>query len=262
VTVPTLPVFNDEPMTSLLGVMRFPNDLEKAAAYASWCLANKIKPNDAATIGIERILPILIGTARQVGWHEEWSHKVIAGTAAGEVVKTLFALIGGNPNVASWKHAIDLTERAAVRDRHKSAAAAPKSADTKPRQKAPAVSSATLRKYLLEFSPVLHLWGAWCIRGRRWMWDDSVGYSLPDDVDMFISESELLFRVLQRWDSAKTTQSKYLGGDVFRVAHDWRPPLSRRGWPRTGTLPLLKIDEVAVPEVANLKKSGRPANPV
>ena len=102
-TVPTLPVFNDEPMTSLLGVMRFPNDLEKAAAYASWCLAKgiEIKPNDAATIGIERILPILIGTARQVGWHEEWSHKVIAGTAAGEVVKTLFALIGGNPNVAS-----------------------------------------------------------------------------------------------------------------------------------------------------------------
>lgn len=176
------------------------------------------------------------------------------------MVKTLFALIGGDPNVASWKHAINLTELAAARDR---VAAAARSADTKPRQKAPAVSRATLHKYLREFSPVLHLWGAWCIRGRRWNWDDSVGYSLPDDVDMFISESELLFRVLQRWDSAKTTRSKYLGGDVFRVAHDWRPPLSRRGWPRTGALPQLKIDEVAVPEVANLKKSGRPrANPV
>jgi hypothetical protein len=258
--VPKLPVFNDEPMASLLGVMRFPNDLEKAAAYASWCMAKgiKIKPNDAETIGIERILPILNGAARQAEWREESNRNEIAGTAAGEVVKTLFALIGGDPNVASWKHAIDLTEAAAARDRHKSAGAAARSADTKQRQKAPAVSRATLRKYLLEFRPVLHLWGAWCIRERRWIWDDSVGYSLPDDVDMFISESELLFRVLQRWDSAKTPRSKYLSADVFRVADDWRPPLSRRGWPMTGALPLLKIDEVAVPEVADLKKSGRP----
>jgi hypothetical protein len=250
--VPTLPVFNDEPMASLLGVMRFPNDLEKAAAYASWCMAkgSAMKPDDAVTIGIARILPIL--TARVS--HEESKRNEIAGTAAGEVVKTLFALIGGDPNVASWKHAINLTELVGARDR----ADAARAADTKPRQKAPAVSHATLRKYLREFSPVLHLWGAWCIRGRRWNWDDSVGYSLPNDVDMFISESELLFRVLQRWDSAKTTRSKYLGGDVFRVADDWRPPLSRRGWPMTGALPLLKIDEVAVPEVADMKKSGRP----
>jgi hypothetical protein len=150
-------------MTSLLGVMRFPNDLEKAAAYASWCLAKgiEIKPNDAATIDIERILPILNGTARQAVWHEESNRNEIAGTAAGEVVKTLFALIGGDPSVASWKHAINLMELAAARDR---VAAAARSADTKPRQKAPAVSRATLHKYLREFSPVLHLWGAYATR--------------------------------------------------------------------------------------------------
>jgi len=254
--VPTLPVFNDEPMTSLLGAMRFPNDLKKAAAYASWCLDNKIKPTDAATMGNEIILPILIGawppssSSRQAEWHEESNHKVIAGTAAGEAVKTLFALIGRDPNVASWKHAINLTELAAVWDR----TAAARSTDIEPRD--PAQIFARIQPRASPVGRLVH-WG------RRWNWDDSVGYSLPDDVDMFISESELLFRVLQHWDSAKTTRSKYLGGDFFRVAHDWRPPLSRRGWPRTGALPLLKIDEVAVPEVVDLKKSGRPrAKPV
>jgi hypothetical protein len=259
--VPTLPVFNDEPMTSLLGVMRFPNDLKKAAAYASCCLAAKMTPDKAVTIGIARILPILNRTAQAL--REESNRNERAGTAAGEVVQVLWALISNYPGVASWHHATRLTEEAAVRACKEQTRRSAARRSPHRRKETPAVSSTMLRKYLREFSPVLHLWGAWCIRGRRWNWDDSVGYSLPNDVAMFLCEAETLFEQLQKWDTAKSPRSEYLAIDAFHPANDWRPPQRLDGWPMTGGICGLKIDEASVPEIANLKKSGRPrGNPV
>ena len=43
------PIFNNEPLSSLLGVMRFPDDQEKAETYACWRLTNTGQPT--ATLG-------------------------------------------------------------------------------------------------------------------------------------------------------------------------------------------------------------------
>jgi len=89
-----------------------------------------------------------------------------------------------------------------------------------------------------------------------------VGYSIPDDFAMFLCEAETLFEQLQKWNSTKATKSDYLADDAFHVAADWRSPQVLPGWPNTGGIRGLKIDEASLPEIANLKKSGRPANPV
>lgn len=245
--MPIIPIFNDEPLSSLMGVMRFPNDMEKAAAYASWRLAkgSKGREEDATVIGASRMHRIAVGAAEHSQAFEETRRAEIGGAATGEVVKTLFALISSNPEVASWEHAIQIVEKAAARDRAKT-------------RRSVAVSPTALRQYLAQFAKVLHFWGAWSIRGREWFQDASVGYSLPIDVEMFISEAEILSRILRQWDNGQTTKSKYLAGDTFGVGHDWRPPSSKEGWPRTGVLPVLQIDVTAVPELAKMRNAGRP----
>ncbi len=242
--MPTLPVFHDEPISSLRAIMLFPNDLTKAANCAAWMMVegSRNRSDAIAAIGVERLHQLALGAAQHS--EAEAEDSAAAGGAAGAVVRALFAMIGGNPDVASWEHAIRMSEFIGARERAKT-------------KKSLAVSKATLRKYLAEFRTVLHLWGAWRIRGSRSLHDPSVGYLVPDDVRMFVAESELLLRQLRLWDASKTTRSTYLGGDFFRVADDWRPPLSRAGWPKTGVVPMLTIDDAIMRAVA-MNKAGRP----
>jgi hypothetical protein len=46
--MPDLPIFNGDLGSSLMGVMRFPDDLSKAEAYASWRLAGNARSWRAA----------------------------------------------------------------------------------------------------------------------------------------------------------------------------------------------------------------------
>jgi hypothetical protein len=53
-----MPVFNREPITSLLGVMHFPNDFKKAGVLAAWKLAGVLQSasnEQVAEIGSDRI---------------------------------------------------------------------------------------------------------------------------------------------------------------------------------------------------------------
>ena len=253
----TLPVFHNEPMSSLRAIMLFPNDSKKAAACAAWMLVKGSEGQSAAVevVGTEGILHPLALAATDHSFAEADQH-AIAGNAVGEVAKALFALVNGDPANASWKHAISYVESCGERARYG------------PRAKGEplvASSAATLRKYLKEFAPVLHLWGAWSIRERQWRHDASVGYSVPDDVKMFLCESEILLRELRKWDGSQheNSHSVYLQANAFQVADDWVPPPRLALWPRTGILPDISLDLTKMKKHPAMRKNGRPrANPV
>ena len=248
--MPILPVFHDEPITSLRAVMAFPNDMQKAASYAAWMLAkgSKGRSRDVQTIGVERLHSITIAMLDHP--EAEVKARIVGGCAAGEVTKVLFALINDDPAAASWNNAIQWTATHGARTRGRNQMA---------------VSPASLRSEMAEFAPVLHLWGAWAIRGRRRRDDASVGYSLPDDVNMFLCEAEILLRELRKWNEGKSenARSRYLEANAFQVDPCWKPPRPRAGWPRTGIIPALKLQADAVRDPPPLRRPGRPRkNPV
>ncbi len=249
--MPTLPVFHGEPVASLWAIMRFPNDLEKADAFAAWHIAAGLGaiPDDP-TIGREELRDIARGAARFAPWYQEVRQNEIAGGAVGAVVTALAALLVGDPGLASWNHAIEIT----------SANAASAALGNAPI----AISEPTLRGYMREFAAVLHLWGAWRIRGSHWCADAAVGYSALDDYQMFLCEAEAILEELLRWDGQKPEKSRsgYLKANFFQVDPDWRPPRRRPGWPLTGVVPAIALDLANARNIPTLKKSGRPPNPL
>jgi len=244
--VARLPVFNAGPMLSVYAVMRFPRDIAKASALASWAICMNLNEASAAAIGPARLASIASEGARFAPWLKEMRENEYAGGAAGEVVKELLTLLAEEPKTASLDNALDIATAVASKARGET-------------QTQMAVSKSSLRHYLSEFGPALHLWGAWRVRGARWLGDPSAGYSHEDDFEMFLCESECLLEILKQWDSKNKKRSDYLKVDFFRVAEDWRPPARRLGWPMTGVIPKITIDRVKMPDLPTLKKRGRPA---
>jgi len=124
----------------------------------------------------------------------------LVGTRAGETVKALWGLIGGDtPHSASWDAAILVVENEAVSAGHRT-------------------GRSTLRGDLSTMRAVLHLWGALALRGRRLLADANVGYSLLDDLRALMQEALILRRELCRWNVRRGRRDdELLQGDFFRT---------------------------------------------
>jgi hypothetical protein len=241
----TSPVFHDEPLISIRAAMLFPNDMAKAENYAAWCLVkgSKGRASDVGAIGVDGLHKLALGALLHSPG--EADRKALAGAAVGAVVTALLALISDDPGLASWNSAVALASAHATKARGKTMLA---------------TSPQTLRNYMSEFALVLHLWGAWRIRGARWRDDPSVKYTLPDDVQMFLLESETILERLRKLDYQQrheSSRSHYLMADSFQVAPSWEPPSRLPGWPNTGCVPAITLDRMAT-DLPALRKSGRP----
>jgi hypothetical protein len=225
-------------MLSVYAVMLFPDDMVKARGFASFALAKAMDPASAAAIGTKGLTGIANEATLFAPFLSEMRERRYAGDAIGATVAALFSLVVENPKTASWNHAVRIASETA----------------TGANAELP-TSEPSIRNYLQRFAPVLHLWGAWRIRGARWLGDPTVGYSHEDDVSMFLCEAEGLLEQLRRWDSDKATQSEYLKADFFRVAEGWRPPKPRPDWPLTGGVPGRRL----APDVPRPSRRGRPA---
>jgi hypothetical protein len=254
--MPTLPIFDAGPVASVYSVMRFPRDLDKASAMSSWIIAGRLDGTTAAIIGsADLTATIANGSARFAPWFKEKDDNEYAGYAVGAIVNSLLALRNENPKTASWDNAIDTVEAVASLARAKEARASNKTHLP--------VSKSSLRHYLKEFAPVLHLWGAWRIRGACLRAIREVGYSHKDDFEMFLCESETILEQLRSWDAQKhdNSRSDYLKADFFQVEDGWRPPVRKPGWPMTGIVRVSMFDRSRSPELPPVKGPGRPRKP-
>jgi hypothetical protein len=96
-----VPIFNGDVATSVFGVMRFPDDLNKAHLYASWRLAKVTQSNDAA---------LLRRVAKEAAEFSPYYFDVgkaeAAGGAVGAIMSTMVRLIHHHPKIATWERAI------------------------------------------------------------------------------------------------------------------------------------------------------------
>jgi hypothetical protein len=236
-----LAVYHADLYGSLCAAMLFPND---PAMAESFCAAHLMKGplqnylRAGHALSGARQAALFDARDREIS-SNEIKRQELHGHRAGEVVKSLWALICSHPDVASWEGAIRLV-----------------SAQIN-------VSRATLRSNLSEMRRVLHLWGAWTLRESEWLDDPNVAYDWANDLVAFTTEAMTLLQQLRMWRDGRDQPDLLLAGEMFGPWPDWEPHQPRPGWPRTGGINRLSF-AAAVP-IPVRRPAGRPPrreNPV
>jgi hypothetical protein len=233
--MPILPLDHPEPLAATLGVMLYPGedeaDQKRARAYAAQFLAKPVERFREAggTLTAEVLarlhadcgVPLDDVKAR---WRD--------GTATGQLFEIYFKLAQTHPKLASWENAVRLVRANAVK--HDVSA-----------------SRSLLHQARSRYRSVMHLWGAWCMRGRAIRSDPDAGYDGWNDFQFFLTEAEILLEWGRTWWPERANAEPPLSGEAWRVPEGWKPP--ETGWPRT-KVALAIPDELLV----HLRKSGRP----
>jgi hypothetical protein len=101
-----------------------------------------------------------------------------------------------------------------------------------------------LWRHLRDFRPVLHLLGAWEIRGRRSLSDkvaQAIGYDVGVDAQMLVQEGEALRQQIQKWEAERPQRGNGMtSDDSYQMTPAWTPE-PKLGWPRAGGIPGLRF---------------------
>jgi hypothetical protein len=214
-----MPVFNRDPITSLIGVMHFPNDFEKAGILPAWRLAGILQSasnEDVAQFGSDRI----------------WAVQDMARgypKIAGEAKKAFYrGTQAGNLGSYRW-HASQTGVHATQED-------AIRAAEVIAGKKFPGVRS-TFMAAKTEFSKVLHFWAVLSME-----YDNRT----PRDWRLFISQSEAFLMKMRRLE----TIGNSFGSPKVHVL------ISDFDWPVLGKLKFGTLQEDLLPK--SKKRAGRP----
>jgi hypothetical protein len=237
--MPILPLDHPEPLAATLGIMLYPGvdepERKRARAYAAQFLAEPLRQFHGAggSLTYEELARLYADAGVplddvEVRWRD--------GTAAGELFKALYALARTDPTLASWEKAAKLIrENAAKQDA--------------------SASRSLLLDIRRRYRSVMHLWAAWCIRGREIRSDPEVGYEGWHDFQFFLAEAETLLAWGRCWRPKRAKAEPPLSADAWRVPEGWKPPTPQPGWPRTGGIPDLTLPADLL---RGLRGPGRP----
>jgi len=230
-----------------MGVMHFPNDLEKANAYSSQIMVSGPLETYYSIYGD---LPgqeyrSLLSSLRIDISPEQILLRKQMGHVVGLFTQALWSLICMDRKVASVSKSLQVTENHAFSDPNKF------------------ISRAQLYRYIQEMKSVLHFWGTLAIRrtihGREWLADSTKNYNYYTDFHSFLTEAQLLRWELIKW--ASESGSKHLQSEYFSAPEEWLSSQRQVGWPATGKLSAIFLPSEWVPRSHPV---GRPRkrNPV
>jgi hypothetical protein len=231
--------------------MLFPNDLEKARAYAARAAGQGLLPaaehiyrelsvEERAMVGpaleFNRLRDAVISSLVGAELSEaEIKDAYYWGSVCGKIVEYMWRLAIPQVRGATWGAAIQLLE-----------------------EHLPAGSPGTKARFydeLKRFEPVLHYWGAWCIRGSKFK-GPSPGYSINEDLAAFVTEAMIVFRDLEEWEMSLETPSRRLNYEsAFGPWDGCQPFQPSLAHPHSGAVPVnyLTPDELKV-----IRRRGRP----
>lgn len=238
-----LPVINSDPFASLWAMMHFPDDDELARAFVS--LAQTVTIPIAKAEGYdwtsEHQREFFTNSKTGRPNLPEVQHRRYAGEAAGEIVRCLWALICERPEQASWDLAIRVAEAPAA-------------------ERGVTAGRSSMRAHIGRFSPVLHFWGAWRIRGSEFKHDPGVDHPTPDDLDLFVMEAMSLRAGLREWATdRRSPDEKTIEEMVLEPWTGWAPLAWEAGSPEFGAIPKLQIaTQVPWPKPPGRKRNPRP----
>ncbi len=213
-----MPVFNREPLTSLFGVMLFPNDFEKAGILAAWNLASVLQSasnEQVAEIGSDLIWAVHDMARGYPKIARETGKAAYRGTQVGYLASYLW-------NAA--RTGVHATLEDAIR-----------AAEAAGRKFSGTRSSFLAAK--AEFSKVLHFWAVLSIE-----YDNRT----PREWRLFISQSEAFLTEMRRLETI---------GNSFR-SPKFHVSKSDFDWPVLGKLKFGTLPESLLPK--SKKRTGRP----
>jgi hypothetical protein len=217
--MPDLAVFNCEPITSLFGVMHFPNDSKKAGILAAWKLAGWLQSasnEQIAEIGSDRIWAVQDMACGYPRIAREAEKAAYRGTQVGYLASFLWH---------AWKTEIPATLEDAIR-----------AAETTGGKKFSGTRSSFLAAKA-EFSRVLHFWAILSMEYEN---------REPRDLRLFISRSEAFLKEMRSLETAGAT----FRSPKFHVSR------SDFDWPVLGKLRFGTLREFLLPP--SKKHAGRP----
>jgi hypothetical protein len=207
-----MPVFNREPITSLFGVMHFPNNIEKAGIWAAWNLASILQSasdEQVAEIGSDRIWAVHTMARGYPKIAREAEKAFYRGTQVGYLGSHLWH---------AAQTGVHATQEDAIRGGEKIAG-----------QKFSGTRSSFMAAKA-EFSKVLHFWAALSIA-----YDNRP----PRDLRLFISQAEAFLTEMRRLE---TTIGSRFRSPKFHVS------ISDFDWPVLGGLRFATLPEFLLPQ--------------
>lgn len=238
-----VPIINSDPMASLWGTMLFPDDADAAAGFVTFFQGRTIPA--AVREGYDwtdaqqqeffanfEAVPLAERKLQQ-RYHEK--------DFVGEIVRCLWFLICERKDQASIDLAIQVVENLAVEHGMKA-------------------GRSTMRAYLQRYSPVLHFWGAYRIRGGQFTAMPEIGYTQVDDFNAFIMEAMSLRAALTSWAASRgRSDQSVISNNAFEPWTGWSRPTQKAGWPQLGAIPVSKLQtEIPWPRPPGRKPQLRP----
>jgi hypothetical protein len=184
--VTEIPIFNREPASSVLAVMLFPNDEDKARAWAARYLANgPIEAYFLAGYALPAAdsVSMLQSAGGDFSLKDEARQSFDEGRVVGKIVGHLVRSIDKNGAKANWSKSIKYA--------------------------GPQLSRATITRYRANTKRVFHLWGAYELAGGNPFSQEA--QNGPEAVYEFLFESELILSKLKRWAAESKQLQHNLG---------------------------------------------------
>ena len=230
--MPFLPLGYPEPFAATFGVMLYPGDDELsrkcAKSAAATITSNAIRLAELA--GQNPCKRTLLETHKLgTGPLPNASERYRQGLLAGHLFSAYFALYNSNPKLTSWNNAVKVL------------------ADMRA-HKGTALSPPVYKRIKADYGTVLHLWGAWVLRGESLRSCVSPDFEAYDDFRFFLFESECLRQWGQTWQPDRADGKPPLSGDVWCPPQTWIPP--ERG--------ILRHSEYPREVLESMRTAGRP----
>lgn len=244
--MPFLPLDHPEPFAAVLGIMLYPklNEQDQARAFAAQYLAEPIRLLEEQ--GRYLSYPSLLQIAKDSGVPlRDLDKRWYNGTMTGQTFKIFFALSNTKPDCASWENAGRIIEVHAGLNKVSG-------------------SRASIMKAKSDFHTVAHLWAAYEIRReneffrgfqRPFRGDPEISYRDIDDFQSFLAEAEILRKWGRTWQRKAAKSEPPLPKDAWRVPDGWQPLERQPGWPLTGVIPDISVDQA---DLDRLHQSARP----
>lgn len=238
--MPILPLDHPDPLAATLGIMHYPGvDESERRVAATWTLNFLARPiadhrRGGGSVDHGNLLDLVTAAGADLS---DLDGRRLSGRIAGEVFKTYFFLAHSHPDRASWSNARRIVTHVAAKDGKRA-------------------GRTHLKTVPAGHLPVAHLWAAASIREFRFGDDAAVGYDGVADFQSFLTEAEILRQWGETWKQPIAKAEPPLAGiDMWRPPTDWRPPIRRDGWPATGKIPHLGLDQELIDLV---RPAGRP----